>query len=203
MGASRKQERWADHYTRKARQAKYPARSVYKLKELQQKYHLIRPGQRVLDLGCAPGAWLLYAAQLVGPQGCVAGVDLKAVEIALPSQARAYQGDIFDAQAPFWLHLDAPFDVVISDMAPSTTGNKHTDAARSTALSETALYVARNHLAAGGHWVCKIFQGVDFSHFRDEVRRCFKKHGIFKPRSSRKASKEIYIIGLEHIKGAT
>ena len=203
MTSNRKQQRWADHYTHKARKAKYPARSVFKLKELQQKYHLIQPGQRVLDLGCAPGAWLLYAAQLVGPRGFAAGVDLKAVEIDLPAQARAYQGDIFDAQGPFWSHLDETFDVVLSDMAPDTTGNKHTDAARSAALCETALYVAQRHLAVGGHWVCKIFQGGDFSRFREEVRHCFKKHSIFKPRSSRKASKEIYIIGLQHIKGAT
>ena len=88
--------RWADHYTRKARKDNYPARSVYKLKEIQKRYRLIHPGNRVLDLGCAPGSWLKYAAELTGPRGHVLGLDLKEVKLTLPSHTTVVRADIFD-----------------------------------------------------------------------------------------------------------
>ena len=188
--------RWADHYTRQAKKDKYPARSVYKLQEIQKKQPVIRSGDRVLDLGCAPGSWLLYAAQLVGPGGRVVGVDLKALTQALPANVEARQEDAFA-----WCDPDGPggaerFNVVLSDMAPDTTGNKHVDAARSAGLSEAALAVACRLLVPGGNFVCKIFQGPDFKAFTESVRAEFSAMKIFKPQSSRKASREIFVIGL-------
>ena len=88
--------RWEDHYTRKARKENFPARSVYKLQEMQKRYRLIHPGNRVLDLGCAPGSWLKYAAQITGPRGFVLGLDLKPVNLELPGHAQAIVADIFD-----------------------------------------------------------------------------------------------------------
>ncbi len=187
--------RWADHYTRKARKEKYPARSVYKLQEIQKKNRLISKGNRVLDLGCAPGSWLLHAAELTGPSGRAVGVDLQAVTIQLPPQAKAHVSDIRELGDDFWEAAGAPFDVVLSDMAPATTGNKDVDAARSLDLCEAAFAVARQQLVSGGAFVCKIFQGEDFKPFSDAVRNEFKQHRIYKPQSSRKASREIYIIG--------
>lgn len=188
--------RWADHYTRKARKEKYPARSVYKLQEIQKKNQIIARGNRVLDLGCAPGSWLLYAAELIGPSGRAVGVDLQAVPIPLPAHAEAHVGDIRELGDDFWEAAGAPFDVVLSDMAPATTGNKDVDAVRSLDLCEAALAVARERLSLDGAFVCKIFQGADFKTFSDAVRSEFRGQRIYKPQSSRKASREIYVIGI-------
>ena len=185
---------WQDHYTRRARDEKYPARSVYKLKEIQKKVRLIRPGDRVLDLGCAPGSWLIHAAELTGPSGTAVGIDPAPVTIPLPAQAAARVGDVFE---PGTVEaLGSPFDVVMSDMAPSTTGNRVVDAARSVALCERALEIAGAVLVEGGRFVCKIFQGEDVEAVSDRVRKAFETHKTFKPQSSRKASREIYLIGL-------
>ena len=191
-----KRNRWEDHYSRKARKERFPARSVYKLKEIQQKYRLIRRGDRVLDLGCSPGSWLVYAAELTGKAGEVIGVDLKPVSVALPSQARTHQLDILAQEEASLEALGGEFSVVLSDMAPSTTGSKAVDGARSYALCEAALSVASAKLKPGGSFVCKILQGEDFKTFLDSVRERFNGCRIFKPQSSRKASKEIYVIGL-------
>lgn len=187
---------WADHYTRRARREHYAARSVFKLQEIQKKYGLMRPGQRVLDLGCAPGSWLQYAARVVGPRGRVVGLDLRPVTCSLPSQARALTGDINDLDDDLRAALGGGFHVVLSDMAPATTGSRIVDAARSYQLCEMALDTAGRLLQPGGAFVCKIFQGGDFDAFRAQVQRCFDSCRIFKPRSSRKASREIYLIGL-------
>ena len=194
MKRSKSGNKWQDHYTRQAKKDKYPARSVYKLKEIQQKNRVIHKGDAVLDLGCAPGSWLKYAAEVVGPGGRVVGIDLKPVTIALPEQVEVLTGDIFDLLDD--LKNGPGYQVVLSDMAPATTGNKHVDAARSMGLCEAALYVAREVLKPGGRFVCKIFQGPDFKAFSEEVRKRFQKQKIFKPQSSRKASREIFIIGL-------
>ncbi len=199
-----KPQKWADHYTQKAKQDKYPARSVYKLQEIQSKTRIIKPRHRVLDLGCSPGSWLLYAAQLVGEKGRVVGIDLKPVTISLPAHAKAYQGDIYAIDDTLSQVIGHNFDVVMSDMAPDTTGIKDVDAARSHLLSEAALSVAKERLVSGGVFVCKIFQGTDSKAFSDAVKQMFRQHKIFKPESSRKASREIYIIGsgFEKIKNA-
>jgi 23S rRNA (uridine2552-2'-O)-methyltransferase len=185
---------WQDHYTRRARGEKYPARSVYKLEEIQKKVRLIRPGDRVLDLGCAPGSWLILAAGLTGPTGSVIGIDITPVTIPLPDGAAARVGDVFEPDAV--KALGSPFEVVMSDMAPSTTGNRVVDTARSAALCERALEIAEAVLVEGGRFVCKIFQGEDLEAVSDRVRKAFETHRTFKPQSSRKASREIYLIGL-------
>ena len=196
MKRSKPGNKWQDHYTRQAKKDKYPARSVYKLKEIQQKNRIIRKGDAVLDLGCAPGSWLKYAAEVAGPSGRVVGIDLKPVTIDLPDQVEVRTGDIYEMLAALKEDAGSGYNVVLSDMAPATTGNKHVDAARSMGLCEAALYVAKDVLRPGGRFVCKIFQGPDFQAFLAEVRQSFKKHKIFKPQSSRKASREIFIIGL-------
>jgi len=196
MKRSKSGNKWQDHYSRLARKDKYPARSVYKLKEIQQKNRVIGKGNAVLDLGCAPGSWLKYAADLTGPSGRVVGVDLKPVTIELPEQVSVLTGDLFEMLDDLKNEVGSGYHVVLSDMAPATTGNKHVDAARSTGLCEAALYVAGEVLKPGGRFVCKIFQGPDFKAFTDEVRKRFQKQKIFKPQSSRKASREIFVIGL-------
>ena len=187
---------WADHYTHRAKKEGFPARSVYKLAEMQEKWRLLTPGQRVLDLGCAPGSWLLYAAKIVGPGGQVTGVDKTPVTLEKNAgNVRVLEGDVLDLDAGWAKTVQGPFDVVLSDMAPATTGNKSTDVARSMALAESALYVADRLLAPGGSFVCKVFEGADLAGFVEAVKERFDRHKRFVPQSSRKASKEIFVIG--------
>jgi 23S rRNA (uridine2552-2'-O)-methyltransferase len=184
---------WQDHYSRQAKKDRYPARSVYKLSEIQQKHRLINKGDKILDLGCAPGSWLLYAAKLTGDRGRVMGIDLKPVKIQAAPNIEIINADVFALDAG---QLGNDFNVVMSDMAPATTGHKAVDAARSAGLCEAALAIAQSVMLPGGSFVCKIFQGPDFNQFVNAVRAGFDKQKIFKPKSSRKASKEIFIIGL-------
>jgi len=195
---SKKHQRWTDHYSERAKKERYPARSVFKLKEAQKKFRLIKRGDRVLDLGCSPGSWLLYAAEQTGKRGRVLGIDLKSVRIKLSTQVETLTADILTIDRA-WIdkqELGNRFNVVLSDMAPATTGNKTLDAARSFQLCQAALSIAEMVLKPGGSFICKIFQGEEFKEFSDVVRSRFKRHKIFKPRSSRKESKEIFILGM-------
>ena len=191
-----KANQWQDHYTRRAKKENFPARSVYKLEEIQQKYHLIKAGDAVLDLGCAPGSWLLYAARLTGQRGRVVGIDLSPLQQQMPGNVRVLTGDVLELNPDLLAAVGTDFNVVLSDMAPATTGNRIVDTARSFNLCQAALAIARDLLLPGGAFVCKIFQGEDFKPFADLVKTLFSKHKIFKPQSSRKASREIFIIGM-------
>lgn len=192
----RKNRSWEDHYARRARKDNYPARSVYKLKEMQQKFAMMHKGDTVLDLGCAPGSWTLFAAETVGGEGRVIGIDLKPVTIRPQSNIAVYTGDILEMDEQCRESIGDTIDVLISDMAPATTGMKQVDATRSLNLCEAALDMALEYLVPGGNFVCKIFQGPDFKSFSERVKTHFKTIKIFKPESCRKASKEIYIIGM-------
>lgn len=188
------QNQWDDHLTLKARSEGYPARSVYKLMEIQNKFKVIRKNDRVLDLGCAPGSWLLYASDQVGRDGTVFGIDLQEVQIKLPENTKVIQDDILSMADTGFLTELKGLNGVISDMAPATTGRKDVDAARSFELCEVALTVADQYLSTGGSFICKIFQGGDFKVFEKNVKSRFRECKIFKPDSCRKQSKEIYII---------
>ncbi len=187
---------WEDHYTRKARKESFPARSVFKLEEIQQKFKLIHRADAVLDLGCAPGSWLMYAARRTGAEGIVTGIDLKPLTISLPSHVQVFTADILNLPEGISNIIGRNFHVVMSDMAPSTTGDKRGDAARSFELCQSALSMAQSRLLPGGSFICKIFQGEDFNLFIQQVRALFLNHKIFKPQSCRKASREIYVIGI-------
>ena len=188
---------WQDHYTRRAKKERYPARSVYKLQEIQQKYHLIKKGFNVLDLGCSPGSWLLYASELTGKTGRVVGLDIKPVTEKMSDNVDVYTCDILSIDGNFLKSLGSEFNVVLSDMAPDTTGNKYVDSARSFNLCMAALNTARHVLKKKGSFVCKIFHGEQFTEFLNCVKKYFSLCKVYKPKSSRKSSKEIYIIGLD------
>ncbi len=195
-GKGGKAGQWADHLTQKAKSMGYPARSVFKLEDIQNKFQVIKKGDIVLDLGCSPGSWTLYAAKLVGDQGRVLGIDLKEVETKLPPNALTIQDDILNPEHPSFTEPHAgSFNAVISDMAPATTGRKDVDVIRSVELCRMALDTALKNLAFQGNFVCKIFQGNDFKAFEQEVKAAFRQCRVFKPESCRKQSKEIYIIG--------
>lgn len=156
---------------------------------------MIKKGDTVLDLGCAPGSWMLYAGKQVGPTGRVFGIDLKAVEIKLPENITAIQDNILALSNPGFIEDVDGFSTIMSDMAPATTGRKDVDALRSFELCRMALDTALKNLAAKGNFICKIFQGNEFKAFEKEVKNAFTMCKIFKPESCRKQSKEIYIIG--------
>lgn len=190
-------KQYRDYYFKKAKQENYPARSVYKLQEMDKAHKLLRPGQKILDLGACPGSWTLYAAERVGPNGRVLGIDLNVPDTAFPEQVIFLQEDIF-ARSPEFLEqvrLLAPFHVVMSDMAPKTTGSKFTDQARSIQLVEAAYGVAEEWLAGGGVFIAKIFEGPDVRPFVQSLRPRFAKVSMVKPQSSRAESKEIFILG--------
>ena len=194
--AKTKGNTWEDHYAIRARKEGFAARSVYKLKEIQEKFAIIKKNDKVLDLGSAPGSWLQYAAQMVGKNGRVVGIDLKKIEVLLPVWVETHIGDIFEMNSIIPAEAIGSFNVVMSDMAPATTGRKDVDAQRSLDLCREAIAVSQDRLMAGGNFVCKIFQGAEFKEFSDSVKETFLKHKIFKPESCRKNSKEIYIIGI-------
>ncbi len=188
---------YRDYYFKKAKQQNYPARSVYKLKELDNKFKLFRKGMRVLDLGAAPGSWSLGAAEKVGEQGFVLACDIQESPTAFPPNILFMQEDIFDRSQEFEIKLRelGPFDVVISDMAPRTTGTKFTDQARSLELCMEALEVATLYLKDGGSFVVKIFMGPDIQELLQPMRKQFVRVKSFKPQSSRQESKETFFVG--------
>jgi 23S rRNA (uridine2552-2'-O)-methyltransferase len=192
---------YRDHYFRKAREENYPARSVYKLKELDAKFRLLKPGMRVLDLGAAPGSWSIGAAEKVGSEGLVLACDIQATEVPLPPQVTFMREDIFDRSTVFDARLGefGPFDVVLSDMAPRTTGSRVTDQARSLELATEAFSLAGLCLKRGGAFVVKIFMGPDIQTLLAPMRRVFTTVRTFKPKSSRAESKETFFIGINFL----
>ncbi len=188
---------YRDHYFLKAKQENYPARSVYKLKEMDARFRLFRPGMAVLDLGAAPGSWSLYAAEKVGPAGRVLACDLQDTATHFPPNVLFARENVFERSAAFEAELDArgPFDVVMSDMAPFTTGTKFTDQARSLELCLEAVDVADRWLKPGGSFIAKIFMGPDFQELASALKARFASVKTFKPKSSRAESKEIFQIG--------
>jgi 23S rRNA (uridine2552-2'-O)-methyltransferase len=183
-----------DHYARKAKNEGKAARSIYKLEEIDQRWHLLRGGQKVLDLGCAPGSWMQYAAAKVGASGSVRGYDLKPVDVSLPPWAVAEVGDVFELGRSG--ALSGPYDVVLSDMAPSTMGDHKTDALRSAALAESALDLAARHLRPGGNVVVKVLEGKDVPEMIKGLRAAYERVELLRPKATRKESTEIFLIGL-------
>lgn len=187
---------YRDHYFLKAKQEKYPARSIYKLREIDKRFRMFKAGMKVLDLGAAPGSWSIGAAERVGVQGLVVGCDLQSTETVFPANVLFFQSDIYNPTPEFEAALAAhgPFDVVMSDMAPRTTGTKFTDQARSLELCLAAFEVACNYLRPGGFFVAKIFMGPDIQEFLQPLRKRFEQVRSFKPNSSRQESKETFFV---------
>lgn len=161
---------------------------------MDRRLRLLSHGKRVLDLGAAPGSWSLYAAKSVGPSGSVLGLDITEHRGALPDNLEMRVVDVFDLDPE---HLPGPFDVVLSDMAPATSGSRVRDQFRSYELVLQALLISDKVLAKGGTLVAKIFQGPEFSCARDEVRTRFKECRIMRPEAVRRESFETYLVGLD------
>ncbi len=200
MGRDKRQNPYAraDMYAQKARSEGYPARSVYKLEEIDRRIRVFKQGQRVLDLGCAPGSWLMYAAKKVAPGGRVRGIDLKGLEVALPPNAIAIAGDALTPgpEVEAFLVEGAPYDVVMSDMAPSTSGTPFADQARSAELVERTLDVAEQWLSRGGVWIAKLFMSEALIGLRKRVREMFDEERVIRPEGTRSVSTEVFLVGI-------
>jgi 23S rRNA (uridine2552-2'-O)-methyltransferase len=192
----RKVKRREDHYTKSARQKGYPARSVYKLEEIQRKFRLIHKGDRVLDIGASPGSWSLFAVRELRAR--VVAIDLQEPDNRLKEipGITFLRGDLNDVGIGDALQKLGPYNVVISDAAPTTTGNRLVDTQRSYALTERVLELASVCLIQGGHLVMKIFQGGAEQELRERIKGNYRSVKAFKPRSSRKKSVETYLVGI-------
>ena len=184
-----------DHYFHKAKKDGYAARSVYKIEEIDKKYRIIRTGNKVLDLGCSPGSWLQYASIKVGNSGYVLGVDLQPVKISLPSHVKVIKADIFEVTDEDLKIKGGQADVILSDMAPKTSGIRTTDAHRSFELNKKVLYLANDILCPEGSLLVKAFQGKLFDELCSEFRKMFAQVKLCKPKSSRPESVEIFVLG--------
>jgi 23S rRNA (uridine2552-2'-O)-methyltransferase len=182
-----------DRFYRQAKADGFAARSVFKLEELDSKFRLFRPGQAVLDLGAAPGSWMQYVSEKVGEAGRVVAVDRNAIRTTLPGNCTFLQADVLSLKAG---ELGDEFDLVISDLAPQTTGNREGDHARSVELCRKALELARALLADGGSFVCKMYQWEESRGFLEELRKDFKTAKTQKPKASRAESREMFFVGI-------
>lgn len=189
-----------DGRTREARKLGYPARSVFKLQEIDRRFRLLRRGATVLDLGCAPGSWSMFAAEQVGAGGWVLGIDLQPCRVPERPGMRLVQGDAEELGEERLAELGdgrcPPFDVVLSDMAPRTTGIRSADHAASMELCELALRAARTWLRPGGALAVKAFEGPDLGEFEGEMRAAFTSVKRLKPKGTRARSVELFLIGL-------
>jgi 23S rRNA (uridine2552-2'-O)-methyltransferase len=190
-----KKRRRSDHLTREARSRDYPARSVFKLEEIDRRLRLLGRGDRVLDLGCSPGSWLKYACRRVGPGGLVVGVDLEEPSIEMPANARFLKADA--------MHL-APgdispgrFRVVVSDMAPRTSGTAIVDQERSWELFARALDLADELLEPGGRFAAKLFFSPRHEEAVVAMRERFALVRTLRPRATRSSSREVFVAGMD------
>jgi len=189
-----------DFYFLKAKKENYVARSAFKIEEIDQKFKVIKPGMKVLDLGAAPGGWSQYCSKKVGEKGRILGLDLTPIKLTLPN-AVFVEADMreFDVGDALKAHGFAPpFDVVMSDMAPKTTGIRVTDQARSVELCDIALQTAERFLKPKGTFICKLFHSDEFEDFRARLRARFEKVELLRPKSTRKESKEIFFVALSY-----
>ena len=200
MARSKTSQRWLkehfnDIYVQKAQQEGYRSRAVYKLMEIQEKDRLIRPGMVVVELGAAPGGWSQYVAQCLGGRGRMIALDILPMD-ALPD-VTFIQGDFREQAVLDALYAelgDSAVNLVISDMAPNTSGVRSVDQAKSMYLVELALDFAQSRLAPGGDFLTKIFHGPGFDTLLRSLKSQFLTVQTRKPEASRARSQETYLL---------
>lgn len=180
-----------DHFTRKAKAQGYAARSVFKLEEMDARVKLLRPGMKVVDLGCFPGSWSRYVDEVIG-DGVLVGVDLEEPKGIRGSFIARSVYEVSSAELRE--KLGGAADVVLSDMAPNTSGDRVGDHLRQIGLAERALSLATELLRPGGAFVAKVFEGADSQKFVDEVKRLFTTVRRMKPEATRSRSVEFFVV---------
>jgi 23S rRNA (uridine2552-2'-O)-methyltransferase len=204
MGRTRKGLKYnpKDDFFKRAKEAGFVARSAFKLEEMDRRWKFFKPGQKVLDLGCAPGSWLQYASAKVGSRGHLVGVDINPVRVNLKN-VETHVASIYDLkpETPY-IAAYAPFDVIQSDAMVKTVGISDSDVARSLALVEAGFLLAeKGVLKLGGTYIAKVFEGPGFTEFYMSFKKKFKKTHVGKPEAIRSGSREVYVVGLDY-KGA-
>lgn len=196
MDKGYRRERKQDYFYRKAKELKLRSRAAFKLRQLDDRYKLLRRGDVVVDLGAAPGGWLQVARERIGDEGFVLGVDLQQIAKLPHANVKTVVADITDSSTPELIrgNLPRPADAVLSDASPKISGVWSVDHSRSIELARTALTIAGNVLAQGGKLLIKVFQGELFQEFVGEVKEKFGFIKISKPPASRKGSAEAYVI---------
>jgi len=192
------QERKRDYYYKKAKEEKYRSRAAYKLFQAAKKYHFIKNGDVVVDLGAAPGGWTQSARKIVGSKGFVLGVDLKSIEPFPQSNVRTIIGDINEQETLQQILeiLPRKADVVISDASPNISGIWEVDHARQIDLAQKALEIALETLSPSGNFFAKVFQGDMLNDFIGKVKQHFEFVKLIKPKASRAKSSEMFILGM-------
>ncbi len=196
-----------DYYFKQAKKEKYLARSVYKLQEIDQKFHFFNLGDFILDLGASPGSWTQYILSKIGSRGTILALDIHPLKIS-HRQIIFAQKDIFqissselnDILAEY--SLPKKFNVVTADLAPKTSGIYETDSQGSLELAQKSFQLAQKFLIDGGNFTTKIFESPEAHSFFQEIKPYFRKSKIFKPKASRKESREFYIVGKLKLSGA-
>jgi 23S rRNA (uridine2552-2'-O)-methyltransferase len=192
------QDRKRDYYYKKAKQEKYRSRAAYKLLQTVQKYHFIKNGDVVVDLGTAPGGWVQAARKIVGSNGFVLGVDLKSVEPFGEHNVRTIQGDIKEQETLQQIleFIPRQADAVISDVSPNISGIWEVDHARQIDLAQHALDIALETLRPCGNLFAKVFQGDMLDDFVKKVKNHFQDVKVIKPQASRGKSSEMFVLGI-------
>lgn len=186
-----------DFWSQKAFKEGYPARSVYKLQEIDEKFGMIKKNYRVLDLGAAPGSWTTFLLRTLDGTGKVVSCDLNPLAKNVKGDNLVFiQGDLNESAIRAAIKAEGPFDLVVCDAAPLTTGNKVVDTARSRGLVKMALWYAQTMLKTGGNFAVKIFQNGDQQEILKQMRDVFTSAKGFKPVACRSESFETYLIGL-------
>lgn len=202
-----------DRFFQKAKQEQFAARSVYKLEEIDQRFKVVKKGAWIVDLGCAPGSWLQYLAEAVGPKGGILGYDLAPLEINPGPRVLHRHADVF-ALTPEAIRADFDalrkklehppvasetevmlFDALLSDMAPKLTGIRDADQIKSVGLALQALALAERLVKPGGAFVAKTFQGREIDDLVTATKRQYKEVKLLKPEATRDGSREVFVIG--------
>jgi 23S rRNA (uridine2552-2'-O)-methyltransferase len=206
MARSKSSGRWLqrhfdDAYVRQAQQAGYRSRAVYKLLEINERDHILRPGMTIVDLGAAPGGWSQVAAKIVGERGRIIALDILPMD-PLP-RVSILQGDFREESVMMELLKivgeQRVVDLVISDMSPNISGMKSVDQPRAMYLAELALDLARKVLSPGGTLLVKAFEGEGMEAFRRELQVSFKTLVTRKPKASRPSSREVYMLAKNYV----
>jgi len=190
-----------DTFYKKAKHEGYRARSAYKLKEIQDKYRIIKKGDKVLDLGCAPGSFIQIIAQEIGRDGLVVGIDIQPVTPIPDKNVSTITGDIRDIDVSKILQrFSIPhFDVITCDIAPNLSGIREADEKNIDELYDASKHIVVNTLRTGGHFILKSFFSESFSSKQKDLKNLFVRVSIFKPTSSRGMSSEIFFVCKERM----
>ncbi|MCC7460161.1 MAG: RlmE family RNA methyltransferase [Proteobacteria bacterium] len=189
-------KRTKDFFYKQAKEVGAVARSFFKIEDLDKKYRLVKPKMRIMDVGAAPGSWIQYLLQKTGEEGFIYAVDLNPLNISVPENVVFDQKNLFDIPPEEIKNTHGMFDLIISDVAPRTTGSDFVDQTKSYNLVEHVRQIAILVLKKNCNMICKMYQSGDTKKFTEDMKEVFSEVKIQKPESSRKQSREIFIIGL-------